>query len=121
MRIISCHRDLLEALAEREHVDCGLQPTGPWEEKDDREHGATGGSPASISHQSFLTGLDELDGLPPRGAFTLGAVHEVLSEPVHGLPRFFALLLARSAASGLGQERERKVGAVVWSDPRQEV
>ena len=62
---------------------------------------------------TFSTGLAALDALPPGGGFARGAVHEVLGEPAHGTPRFFALLLARAAAAG--------GGAVVWSDPRGEL
>src|SRR5947199_6242895 len=99
MRIISCHRDLLDALAERERAE--RQPQA-------RQEAAGSDFGAGSAGKSFLTGLDELDHLSPRGAFALGAVHEVLSEPQHGLPRFFALLLARSAAFGPGRERTER-------------
>lgn len=58
----------------------------------------------------FTTGLAALDALAPAGAFARGAVHEVLSDPRHGRPLAFAMLLAKSAAS-------QGDGAVVWCDP----
>ncbi len=63
--------------------------------------------------KSFTTGLTALDSLPPRGVFAYGAVHEILTDPAHGSPRFFALLLARAAACTNGN--------VIWCDPKQEL
>src|SRR5262245_29500175 len=60
----------------------------------------------------FTTGLSVLDELLPHGGFVHGAIHEILAEKKHGMPRFFSLLLARSAAPS---------GAVIWCDPRQEL
>lgn len=60
----------------------------------------------------FTTGLSALDELLPHGGFVSGAIHEILSEKQHGIPRFFALLVARSANPG---------GAIVWCDPRFEL
>jgi protein ImuA len=61
---------------------------------------------------SFTTGLPALDGLAPGGALRRGAVHEVLSEPSHGTPLFFAVLLARPGGNS---------GAIVWCDPGHEI
>src|SRR5687767_10801114 len=47
----------------------------------------------------FTTGLAAIDDLLPHGGFARGAVHEILAQPHHGTPRFFALLLARCAAA----------------------
>jgi protein ImuA len=55
-----------------------------------------------------------LDALSPEGGFAQGAIHEILSRPGDGVPRFFTLLLARAAAMTNGR-------LVVWSDPRGEV
>jgi protein ImuA len=60
----------------------------------------------------FTTGLPALDDLAPAGGFVRGAVHEILSQSRRGVSRFFATLLARSAAQS---------GAIVWSDPRKEL
>jgi hypothetical protein len=62
----------------------------------------------------FTTGLAAIDGLlPDPGGFARGAVHEVLADPAaEGLPRFFALLLARAAA------RAMEGGYVAWCDAR---
>jgi protein ImuA len=79
----------------------------------------------------FTTGLDALDALLPHEGFARGAVHEVLSRPQHGTARFFALMLARSAAIGRGTGfqpvqtnlhglQTRATGAIVWCDPRGE-
>src|SRR2546421_9788983 len=62
----------------------------------------------------FATGLTALDALLPEGGFPRGAVHEVLSDPAHGQPRFFALLLARAAYRTMG-------GDVAWSNPRRDL
>lgn len=61
---------------------------------------------------SFATGLPALDALAPAGALRRGAVHEVLSEPAHGTPLFFAMLLARAGGNS---------GAIVWCDPHHEI
>jgi len=60
----------------------------------------------------FTTGLAALDELAPGGGFVRGTVHEILSQNPRRVPRFFATLLARSAAH---------TGAIVWSDPRREL
>src|SRR3954468_20291791 len=62
----------------------------------------------------FATGLTALDALLPEGGFARGAVHEVLCDPAHGQPRFFALLLARAACRAIG-------GDVAWSNPRRDL
>src|SRR4051812_39333482 len=54
----------------------------------------------------FQIGLPAIDDLLPGGGFSRGGIHEILSHPVHGTPRFFSLLLAK--ASG---------GTIVWCDP----
>jgi protein ImuA len=74
----------------------------------------------------FTTGLGALDALLPHEGFTRGAVHEILAHPKHGTPRFFALLLARSAARGFasGRATVREAasgGAIIWCDPRAEL
>ena len=87
MRIVSSHLGLLQTLTVQDET---------------RPHA-----------KSFSTGLASLDSLPPRGAFAYGAIHEILSDPSQGVPRFFALLLARAAASASRN--------IVWCDPRQEL
>src|SRR5688572_3930385 len=86
----------------------------------------------------FTTGLAAIDELLPHGGFARGAIHEVLADPKHGTPRFFALMLARcAAASTPGQSGVRAAppripdaptgangagsGAIVWCDPRGEL
>jgi protein ImuA len=56
--------------------------------------------------KSFRTNLPLIDELLPANAFVRGAVHEILFQPCHKTPRFFALLLARAAG-----------GNIVWCDP----
>ncbi len=77
----------------------------------------------------FTTSLPALDELLPHGGFVSGAIHEILSEKKHGVPRFFALLLA-ARGTGFQPVRENqhglkthatKTGAIVWSDPRREL
>ena len=58
--------------------------------------------------RTFKTGLSAIDDLLPGQAFVRGAVHELLSDPRHGLPLSFALLLARANS-----------GAIVWCDPQE--
>lgn len=87
MRIVSSHLGLLRTVTMQEEM---------------RPHA-----------KSFVTGLTALDSLPPRGAFAYGAIHEILADPSHGEPRFFALLLARAAAA---VNRN-----IIWSDPRREL
>src|SRR6185295_15604463 len=60
--------------------------------------------------RTFRTDLPVLDALLPHGGFVRGVIHEILSTKQHGIPRFFALLIARRAA-GAG------TGAIVWCDP----
>jgi protein ImuA len=60
----------------------------------------------SSKNRTFVTGLSAIDALMPGGGFPRGSVHEILSDPNYGTPRFFALLLAKS----LG-------GVIVWCDP----
>ena len=80
----------------------------------------------------FTTGLRAIDELLPHEGFARGAVHEVLANPKHVTPRFFALMLARSAAFDRGTGfpsvqthsrglETRAAGAVVWCDPRDEL
>jgi protein ImuA len=67
-----------------------------------------------IAHPSvFRTGLDALDELLPHGGLLAGAVHEVLWQPGHRMPRFFAAIMARAA---LGSSR-----AIIWCDPDREL
>jgi len=56
--------------------------------------------------RSFQTGLSAIDDLLPGKALARGAVHEILSDPKHPTPRFFALLLAKAVN-----------GTIVWCDP----
>ena len=78
---------------------------------------------------SFTTGLPALDALAPGAALRRGAVHEVLAEPSHGMPLFFAMLLVRSCGTGdppvfSNQEHgrvARATGAIVWCDPHHEI
>jgi protein ImuA len=66
--------------------------------------------------RAFRTQLAALDAIAPDGAFACGAVHEILADPAHGSPKFFAAMLARAALneSSVGGGRG---GAVVWCDP----
>jgi len=70
--------------------------------------------------RTFQTHLPALDELLPGGAFVCGAVHEILCDPAHGSPKFFASILARSAAAQPrepGRPRPETSGAIVWCDP----
>src|SRR5688572_753879 len=85
----------------------------------------------------FTTGLRAIDELLPHNGFARGAVHEVRADPKHGTPRFFALLLAKSAASAAcgfadgraavcetasgGAAARAGSGTIVWCDPRGEL
>ncbi len=69
MKIISAHNGLLQTLAGKEL------------------RAAVG--------RSFQTGIDLLDGLAPSGKWACGAIHELLTEPSHGTPRFVATMIAR--------------------------
>jgi hypothetical protein len=74
MKIISAHNGLLQTLAGKElRADCG---------------------------RSFQTGIDLLDGLAPSAQWACGAIHELLTEPSHGMPRFVATMIARGATRG---------------------
>jgi protein ImuA len=64
---------------------------------------------AHTASPPLVTGLPALDGLPPGGAFTSGAVHEVLSDS--GPALLLPLLIARAAV---------KRGWVVWCDLNRE-
>lgn len=72
---------------------------------------------------TFQTGLPALDDLLPDHSMKRGAIHEILSVPQHGAPRFFALLLARAAA-GQKPPGWKNEGApscflpVIWTDSR---
>jgi hypothetical protein len=68
---------------------------------------------------SFTTGLPALDAPAPGGFFRRGAVHEVLSDPVHGTPLFFAMLLARSVQTRRQGDKETRRGGETerGSDP----
>src|SRR4051794_30304610 len=84
------------------------------------------GAPANTlkPRPAFKTHLPALDALAPGAAFARGAVHEILADPAHPPPKFFAALLARAALAANGDAR-RNVnvelagagGAVVWCDP----
>jgi hypothetical protein len=63
--------------------------------------------------KTFSTGLACLDALLPEGGFARGAIHELLSDPAHGSPKTFALLLARAVRGDAGE--------IVWSDPRRKL
>src|SRR6478672_2799895 len=52
--------------------------------------------------KTFVTGLDALDDLAPRGRFARGAIHELLVDPAEGLSQFVAMMLARAAAKKTG-------------------
>src|SRR4051794_4205382 len=67
--------------------------------------------------KGFTTGLAAIDALLPHaGGFARGAVHEVLTDSAgEGLPRFFALLLARAAAGAM------EGAHVAWCDGRGEL
>src|SRR5690349_673100 len=69
MKIISAHNGLLQTLAGKEL------------------RAAVG--------RSFQTGIDLLDELAPSGQWSSGTIHELLTEPAHGTPRFFATMIAR--------------------------
>jgi hypothetical protein len=88
--------------------------------------------------RAFRTGLDALDALAPGGAFARGAVHELLSMPMHGKSLFVAMVLARAAigAADEGAPAEeddfvreaptrpsasKSSGALIWSDPDHEL
>jgi protein ImuA len=60
----------------------------------------------------FTTGMAALDALLPQSGLDHGAIHEILSRPSDGVPRYFTLLLARAAANNR---------IVVWSDPQGEI
>ena len=64
---------------------------------------------AAGKRRTFKTGLRCIDNLLPGHAFPCASVHEILAEPGHGLPFFFATVLAQSAGTR---------GAVVWCDPQ---
>ena len=64
------------------------------------------------AEQTFQTALPAIDQLLPEGQLARGAVHEVLAPPGRGMPRFFAMLLARSALNK---------GAIVWCDPKRQI
>src|SRR5437764_1239497 len=83
MRLISCHNGKLQHL-------------GPAALKNSR--------------RAFRTDLPAIDQLAPAGGFLRGAVHELLSDPSHGQPMFFAAILARCAS-----------GPLVWCDPNAEL
>jgi hypothetical protein len=72
MQLISSHNGKIHALGE-----------------DELRAAAPGGT--------FRSGLAALDDLLPGGAFARGAVHELLSDPAAGRPRFQAALLAQAA------------------------
>jgi hypothetical protein len=117
MKIISAHNGLLQTLAGKE-LRAG-------------------------SGRSFQTGIDLLDGLAPSAQWACGAIHELLTEPSHGMPRFVATMIARSVAqtflsvTGQGNPRPRSntdknvcptkkatqtsTGVVIWSDPHREL
>src|SRR5437773_4967047 len=60
--------------------------------------------------RAFVTGMPALDALAPGKSFARGAVHELLFDPSHGRPQFFAALIARGTSL-----------PVIWSDPRCEI
>jgi hypothetical protein len=116
MKIISAHNGLLQTLAGKEL------------------RAAVG--------RSFQTGIDLLDGLAPSGQWACGAIHELLTEPAHGTPRFVATMIARGMTSEsrqVGKARgcldNRRLfqpvgtrtngfktkGVIVWSDPHREL
>lgn len=73
------------------------------------------GGPTSVSsvesrQRQFTTSLDALDQVTPHGAWSAGAVHELLCDPRGPAPTSIMLLLARAAWSVCG-------GAIVWCDP----
>jgi len=92
MRFVSCHNGQI------------FTTTRQWDSPD-----STG--PTS---RGFRTGLAAIDQLLPHGLFARGAVHEILTEPRHGTPRFFPLLLARAAAGA-----DRMMGR--WGDGQRDL
>jgi protein ImuA len=80
---------------------------------------------SAATRNGFVTGLPAIDDLMPGGALARGAVHELLTEPGHGLPLTFAVILARAASvttqeSPAAPPRDNsraQNGAVVWCDP----
>jgi protein ImuA len=105
MQLISCHDDRLLTL---ESADLGAD-----------------------SRRSFRTGLAALDATAPTGAFALGAIHELLSQPSNPRPLFIATLLARAALEGGGAlpdssdsnaaTKDQPRSAIIWCDPLNEV
>jgi protein ImuA len=78
----------------------------------DQLKGATRRPPRRSTEQTFSLQLKALDQLLPKGRLNRGAVHEVLVLPGRPTPRFFAMLMARSAL---------KKGAIVWCDPKRQL
>jgi protein ImuA len=81
---------------------------------------------SAVRHDSFRTELDAFIELAPGGEFQYGAVHELLSDPRSPVPKTIALLLAQAAQRQQGgqQGKQRALdqgGAVVWSDPANEL
>jgi protein ImuA len=68
----------------------------------------------------FVTGLGMLDDLLPGGAFSRGAVHELLTEPANPQALAFAVLLAKGAIGG-GAEDSSTPTALIWCDPAAEI
>jgi protein ImuA len=66
---------------------------------------ATGGS--------FSSGFADLDAIAPGGAFTRGAIHELLTDPGDGKAMFLAMLLAGSAAN--------PSGSIIWCERANEL
>jgi hypothetical protein len=105
MQLISCHEGRLLTLAE-----------------------ARVGASAA---RAFRTGLEAIDSIAPGGAFSRGAVHELLCAPAHGKPLFVATLLARFAlresplaASHLSSWERCEAASgdsLIWSDPHHEL
>lgn len=81
-------------------------------------------SEAAATRNGFVTGLPAIDDLMPSGGLARGAVHELLTEPGHGLPLTFAVILAKasvatqeSPAALPRDSSPARNGAVIWCDP----
>ena len=67
-------------------------------------------SPHAVAgnERAFSSGLAELDGIAPGGAFARGAIHELLTEPGNGKAMFLAMTLARELNGGQAATERRR-------------
>ena len=106
MQLISCHKGQLQRLSAGELA-------------------------SATAAKTFKTGLRSIDHLLPAHAFPRGSVHELLADPHHGLPLFFAALLARSASSHSPPPHppiapsplalSSHGGTIAWCDPQSRI